>query len=55
LTGNQKIDNQNIMLTSSFVAKSPARQIFINVYQNNVLTGFYDIYRDNVESYIENN
>lgn len=54
LTGDDNLDTQNIMLTSSFVAKSPAIQIFINVFQTNSLLGYYDIRRQNVERFINN-
>ncbi|KRE70840.1 stalk domain-containing protein [Paenibacillus sp. Soil750] len=47
-------DTTNIMLTSSFVAKSPAIQIFIHVYKNNVYLGVYDIRKTDVEKFINN-
>lgn len=53
-TGNADIDAKNIMLTSSFVANSPAALIFINMYKNNTLIGYYSILRTNVEAVINN-
>jgi hypothetical protein len=52
LVRDNNLDTQNIMLTSSFVAKSPASKIFIELYDKGLLTGYYDVSRSSVESYI---
>jgi hypothetical protein len=51
VTGNDEVDMQNIISLSGFVYKSLAPQIFVNLINNNVVTGFFDIRQVHVENY----